>query len=86
MFAEVTIAADKVENALAVPSGAVFIRAGRQIVISLDAEDRIVLNDVVTGVDNGELIEIKSGLSEGDRVVTEGQSYLSASSKVNIVE
>ncbi|MDR2771694.1 MAG: efflux RND transporter periplasmic adaptor subunit, partial [Clostridiales Family XIII bacterium] len=72
MFAEVTIAADKVENALAVPSGAVFIRAGRQIVISLDAEDRIVLNDVVTGVDNGELIEIKSGLSEGDRVVTEG--------------
>jgi RND family efflux transporter MFP subunit len=86
MFAEVTIAADRVEGALAVPSKAVFIRAGRQVVISLDAENKVVLNDVVTGVDNGEIIEIKSGLKEGDRVVVEGQSYLNASSKVNIVE
>jgi RND family efflux transporter MFP subunit len=86
MFAEVTIAADRVEGALAVPSNAVFIRAGRQIVISLDADDNVVLNDVVTGADNGEIIEIKSGLKEGDRVVVEGQSYLNVSSKVNIVE
>ena len=86
MFAEVTITADRAEGVLSVPSGAVFIRAGRQIVISLDAENRVVLNDVVTGVDNGERIEIKSGLKEGDRVVTEGQSYLNATSKVNIVE
>jgi RND family efflux transporter MFP subunit len=86
MFAEVAIAADKVEGALAVPSKAVFIRGGRQMVISLDAEDKVVLNEVSTGVDNGEIIEIKSGLAAGDRVVTEGQSYLNASSKVNIVE
>jgi RND family efflux transporter MFP subunit len=86
MFAEVTIAADRVEGALAVPSKAVFIRAGRQMVISLDNDDNVVLNDVVTGIDDGEIIEIKSGLSAGDRVVTEGQSYLNASSKVNIIE
>ncbi|MDR2133258.1 MAG: efflux RND transporter periplasmic adaptor subunit [Clostridiales Family XIII bacterium] len=86
MFAEVTIAADRARAVLAVPSKAVFIRAGRQIAVTLDAENRVALNDVTTGVDNGELIEIKSGLKEGDRVVTEGQSYLNASSKVNIVE
>ncbi|MDR2296359.1 MAG: efflux RND transporter periplasmic adaptor subunit [Clostridiales Family XIII bacterium] len=86
MFAEVTITADRAEGVLTVPSGAVFIRAGRQIVISLDARDRVVLNDVVTGVDNGTRIEIKSGLEAGARVVTEGQSYLNTASKVNIVE
>jgi RND family efflux transporter MFP subunit len=86
MFAEVTIAADKVEGALAVPSKSVFIRAGRQMVISLDASDAVVLNEVTTGVDNGDVIEIKSGLTAGDRVVTEGQSYLNVTSKVNIVE
>jgi RND family efflux transporter MFP subunit len=86
MFAEVVIAADRAAGVLAVPSNAVFIRAGRQMVISLDDADKVVLNDVITGVDNGEFIEIKSGLQEGDRVVTEGQSYLNTSSKVNIVE
>ncbi|MDR2089932.1 MAG: efflux RND transporter periplasmic adaptor subunit [Clostridiales Family XIII bacterium] len=86
MFAEVTVAADRAQGVLAVPSKAVFIRAGRQIAVTLDAENRVVLNDVTTGVDNGELIEIKSGLKEGDRVVTEGQAYLNPSSKVNIVE
>jgi multidrug efflux pump subunit AcrA (membrane-fusion protein) len=86
MFAEVAIAADRAAGALTVPSKAVFIRGGRQMAISLDAEDKVVLNEVTTGVDNGEIIEIKSGLSAGDRVVTEGQSYLNASSKVNIVE
>ncbi|MDR2355322.1 MAG: efflux RND transporter periplasmic adaptor subunit [Clostridiales Family XIII bacterium] len=86
MFAEVTITADRAEGVLAVPSAAVFPRAGRRIVISLDAENRVVLNDVVAGVDNGELTEIKSGLAAGDRVVTEGQFYLNTASKVNIVE
>jgi RND family efflux transporter MFP subunit len=86
MFAEVIISADKAEGALAVPSKAVFIHSGRQMVISLNDANGVVQNDVVTGVDNGEIIEIKSGLNAGDRVVTEGQSYLNASSKVNIVE
>jgi RND family efflux transporter MFP subunit len=86
MFAEVTVAADRVEGALAVPSKAVFIRSGRQMVITLDDADGVVMNEVVTGVDDGEVIEIKSGLSAGDRVVTEGQSYLNAASKVNVVE
>jgi multidrug efflux pump subunit AcrA (membrane-fusion protein) len=86
MFAEVSIEADRIEGALAVPSKAVFIRSGRQMAITLDAENNVVLNEVVTGVDNGEIIEIKEGLKEGDRVVTEGQSYLNTLSKVNIVE
>ncbi|MDR1246789.1 MAG: efflux RND transporter periplasmic adaptor subunit [Clostridiales Family XIII bacterium] len=86
MFAEVIISADKTEGALAVPSKAVFIHSGRQMVITLDDANAVVQNEVVTGVDNGEIIEIKSGLSAGDRVVMEGQSYLNASSKVNIVE
>jgi len=86
MFAEITIEADRAESVLSVPSKAVIIRAGRQIVMTLDSNDAVVINEVETGINDGELIEIKQGISEGDKVVVEGQTYLDESSTVIIME
>jgi hypothetical protein len=40
---------------------------------------------VNTGLDNGTLVEILSGLSVGDIVVTTGQQYVTDGELVNIV-
>ncbi|MDR3295167.1 MAG: efflux RND transporter periplasmic adaptor subunit [Clostridiales Family XIII bacterium] len=86
MFAEVIIASDRVEGILAIPSKAILIKSGRQTVVTLGDGDQVLFNDIVTGVDNGEMVEIKEGLREGDRVVVEGQAYLDETSQVNITE
>ncbi len=38
-----------------------------------------------TGIDNGREIEIVSGISEGARVVTKGQNFISDGDAVNVV-
>jgi multidrug efflux pump subunit AcrA (membrane-fusion protein) len=41
---------------------------------------------VETGIDNGEYIELVSGVSAGDKVVVSGQDYLSDGEQVNVFE
>ena len=41
---------------------------------------------VETGIETGETIEIKSGLSEGMEVVTKGQTYISDGEEVNTAD
>jgi RND family efflux transporter MFP subunit len=86
MFAEIRIASDTAENVLAIPTGAIMTKAGRQTVALLDADDRVLFKEVTIGVDDGEQVEIRSGLADGDRLVVEGQFYLDESSAVSVIE
>ena len=85
MFAEVIVTSDKTEGVV-LPSASVLIRSGKPIVAVIDDNGNLVFRDVVIGVDNGELVEIKSGVEAGDTVVIEGQHYLEEDSKFNIIE
>lgn len=85
MFAEVHVTSNSKEDIIAVPSDAVLIKNGETQVV--------VLNDLIpeyvkveTGLDNGEYVEILSGLTEGQTIVTTGQHYVVAGEEVNIVE
>jgi len=86
MFAEVIVTSDKTEGVVTVPSASVLIRSGKPIVAVIDNNGELVFRDVVVGVDNGEFVEIKSGVQAGDTVVIEGQHYLEEDSKFNIIE
>ncbi|MDR0570726.1 MAG: efflux RND transporter periplasmic adaptor subunit [Clostridiales Family XIII bacterium] len=85
MFAEVGIASESAKSVLAVPTRAVIVRAGRQVAVTLGADGAPKVNDVSIGVDDGEKVEIKSGLSEGEKVVVEGQNYVDSRSKVKVI-
>lgn len=85
MFAEVTIISDKTANVIALPSNSVLVKSGKTVVAEI-VNDKIVFKDVVVGVDNGDLAEIKSGVKAGDTVVIEGQYYLDENSKFQIIE
>lgn len=86
MFAEVFIITDQSSAVLAIPSAAVMIKSGRQVVATVSADGKVAIRSIVVGLDDGERVEIKEGLAEGERVVIEGQSYLDETSSVNIVE
>lgn len=85
MFAEIIIVSDRTADVIALPSGAVLIKSGKTIVATIEG-DSVVFKNVVVGVDNGELAEIKSGIKAGDTVVVEGQYYLEENSEFNIIE
>jgi RND family efflux transporter MFP subunit len=86
MFAEIVMVTGKAENVITIPSEAVIIRNGAEIVAVVGDGDKIQIHEVETGLDNGETIEVVSGVSPGDRVVYEGQHYLDADSEIKILE
>lgn len=86
MFAEVVITSDKTADVIALPSSAVLIKSGKTVVATIEDGKKVVFKDVVVGVDNGDLAEIKSGIKAGDTVVVEGQYYLEENSEFNIID
>lgn len=75
MFADVLLASGAVENAVAIPESAVVQQDGLSVAyVMLDGEhfEKRVLQ---TGIRDGGMIEVKSGLQAGERVVTRG-AYL----------
>ena len=73
MTADSTIVIAEAEDALQIPSNAVTVRDGKSIVTVLAANGQSESREVVTGIDNGEFVQIISGLTESDIVlVTNG--------------
>jgi RND family efflux transporter MFP subunit len=85
MFAEVTLTTGVAADVIIIPSDAVMIKSGQQVVAVIGADGAAELKDVTTGLDDGKNIEIKSGLAAGDRVIYEGQYYIGEGSKVKTV-
>ena len=70
LSANLTIIISKIENVLYAPIQAVYEENGKNYVDVLTEEGDIIKVEVVTGKYNYDYIEIKSGLSEGDIIVT----------------
>jgi multidrug efflux pump subunit AcrA (membrane-fusion protein) len=62
------------------------IRDGKEIVAVLGEGDKVELREVSAGIDDGLNIEITSGVSSGERIVTQGQHYIDEDSKVRVAE
>lgn len=84
MFANVRLVLEKQEGVIAVPVNTVVEKKGEKYVFSVDEKNTAHKVTVETGLKNDAYIEITSGLSVGDIVVTKGQDFLSDGSTVNI--
>ncbi|MFS0557810.1 efflux RND transporter periplasmic adaptor subunit [Brevibacillus sp. 179-C9.3 HS] len=72
-------------KALVVPRKAVFDREGKQYVFKLEGETAKQV-EVTTGNSTSELIEVMSGVADGEKVVVKGQTLLTDGGKVSIQE
>jgi HlyD family secretion protein len=85
MLARVSFPVERRANVLSVPSQALVTESGVQYVYV--AAGGVVKKAVVrTGISDESRTEITSGLSEGELVITEGQSFLNEGDKVTIAK
>ncbi len=68
MSATANIVTERAENVLTLPSAAIFRRDGRDIVYYIDRDGRPVAREVTIGLQGVRVVEIVSGLDEGDEV------------------
>jgi multidrug efflux pump subunit AcrA (membrane-fusion protein) len=84
MTGSVKLDLDRAEDTIVVPSDAVVDRDDIQVVYIVE-DDTAVERQVQTGLDTGDRVQIVSGISEGDKVIVEGQQYVSHGVTVKVV-
>lgn len=84
MFGRVGIVHSQREDALTIPRTALLEDAGESAVFAV-RDNKAVRVPIQLGYINGELAEIRAGLSEGDSVVTAGKVTLRDGSKVEVL-
>lgn len=72
MFVEITIDTSGNQKVLSVPKAAVVNEQGQTFVFVFDGGETFEKRPVALGVEGADFYEIKSGLKEGERVVTDG--------------
>lgn len=83
MLARVSFPVERRTQVLSVPSQALVTESGVQFVY-VAAAGVVKKTPVQTGISDETRTEITSGLSEGDLVITEGQSFLNEGEKVTV--
>lgn len=87
--AQVVVSTNRTNDAIVVPAAAVTLEASNAdagTVMVVDAGNVAHERKVTVGIRTGELIQITSGLQEGETVVTEGNYALPDETKVEIAE
>ena len=72
MFVEITVDTSGNTQVLAVPKRAVVTEQGQTFVFVFDGGETFEKRPVALGIEGADFYEIKTGLKEGERVVTEG--------------
>ncbi|MGC1297512.1 MAG: efflux RND transporter periplasmic adaptor subunit, partial [Alloacidobacterium sp.] len=74
MYANATLELERKENVPTIPVQAVIKNGDQATVLVVDSQNRVQSRYVQLGLQGSILAEVKSGLSDGDRVITGGQS------------
>lgn len=84
MFAEADLVKDSKKDALYLPPAAVLSKNGeRYVYVAVDG--KAVYREVATGITGDGIVEILSGVKEGEEVIVRGQHYLSDGETVRVV-
>lgn len=73
MYTNVSIYGGAKENVLSVPREALIRSAGNERLIIAQGKGRYVQREVISGMESGDWVEIKSGISAGEKIVTSAQ-------------
>ncbi len=84
MFGEVSFVNEKSENSFVVTRDAVMTKDEEMYVYIIE-NDKAKKVNVKTGIDNGQEIEILSGIEEGMNIVIKGQTYLTDGTSVEVI-
>ena len=74
MYANTTLQLQRESSVLTIPAQAVIHNGNRLSALVVDSQNRVQVRNITLGLEAAELVEVKSGLNEGDRVIVGGQS------------
>jgi membrane fusion protein (multidrug efflux system) len=83
MFVEVSIIGDRREDVPVVPRSAVTDRGGKRVVFVLVGQ-RVARREVTLGLGDDEKVEVREGVTAGERVVTRGLETLTDQTRVRV--
>lgn len=86
MFASIELTMGSRTAVLTVPRDAVVRYYGETVVYVVDSEGTAHRRSVTLGLEGENNYEILTGLEEGERIVTEGQNFLSDKDHVRVIE
>lgn len=76
MFINAKIFTDEAKNVISIPANSVTIEDSTAYVFIEQSKNVFKKTEVELGITDGEFIEIISGVSQGDKIVTDGVFYL----------
>lgn len=85
MFAKVDLVVKRKLDAVAIPREIILRRNNRNIVFVVNKEEKAIENEVTLGLENRDMVEILSGLKEGDELVILGYETLQNNAQVKIM-
>ncbi|MBC8954360.1 MdtA/MuxA family multidrug efflux RND transporter periplasmic adaptor subunit [Xenorhabdus sp. PB62.4] len=85
-FVNIQIKVDTLNNVVVIPTAGLQMGNSGNFVWKVDKENKVSKHKVITGLQNSQLVVINSGLSAGERVVTDGIDQLTDGAKVEIVK
>jgi RND family efflux transporter MFP subunit len=74
MYADTTIELERRDHVLTIPVQAVITNGNQSSVLIVDSRNHVQTRNLTLGLQGSNLVEVKSGLAEGDRVITGGQA------------
>ena len=74
MYANTTLELARHDNVLTIPVPALIRNGNQTSVLVVDENHHVQQRNIATGLQGSNLVEVKSGLAEGDLVITGGQS------------
>jgi multidrug efflux pump subunit AcrA (membrane-fusion protein) len=86
MFATVSLVTSSRSNIPVIPRAAVINTYGSWIVFVVTEDNIAERREISLGLENEEFVEVVQGLAPGERVVSQGQNFLSHGDIVRIVE
>lgn len=84
-FAEVYLLSSKIENVISLPYTAITEEENLYFVYKQICKEEYEKVEVTLGLDNGEQVEIKSGVAENDLIVTKGAQQIKLASSTNAI-
>jgi len=85
MFATIEIINGMAKNVLSIPTSALLVRNGQDVVYVQVSENKAEERSVEKGIDTGFYVEIKKGLTLEDVVITKGVGLLENDTLINVV-
>jgi RND family efflux transporter MFP subunit len=74
MYANTTIELERRDHVLTIPVQAVLTNGNQSSALIVDSQNHVQTRNLTLGLQGSNLVEVKNGLAEGDRVITGGQS------------